>query len=470
MKLNKTLLLPFLVLTINCLAQSVTQNLEKSFNNLLNDEQAKYAITSLCVLDGQTGKIIFAKNENVGLATASTLKTITAATAFSILGKDFSYTTTLAYSGKIIAGVLQGDLIIIGSGDPTLGSWRYENTKETDILNQWVNAIKAAGITKIEGKIIGEDGLFDTQTIPLGWIWQDIGNFYGAGATALNWRENQFDLNLNSGKNTGDEVTILKTIPAQMPEIKIVNELKTGSQGSGDNAYAFLPPYSNLAYLRGTWGIGITKKGIAVATPDPALATAFSLTDTLKRIGFIVTQKPTTTRILNLEAKPIPRITQNLVTTQSPTLTEINYWFLKKSVNLYGEALLKTLAQKTTKTATTANGALTVTNYWASKGIDPNSMNIIDGSGLSPGNRVTTAAMANVLFLAQKEPWFAAYFNGFPIYNGMNLKSGSINDVSAYAGYYTNKAGNKYIVVININNYNGNGISKKLFKVLDLLK
>lgn len=129
-------------------AQNRIQNLEKAFNNLMADEQAKHAITSLCVLDANTGKTLFAKNEQIGLATASTLKTITAATAFSILGKDFQFQTTLAYSGNITPdGTLKGNLIIIGSGDPTLGSWRYQN-KENAVLTQWVTAIKSAGIKK----------------------------------------------------------------------------------------------------------------------------------------------------------------------------------------------------------------------------------------------------------------------------------------------------------------------------------
>ncbi|RZL32213.1 MAG: D-alanyl-D-alanine carboxypeptidase/D-alanyl-D-alanine-endopeptidase, partial [Pedobacter sp.] len=140
------------------------------------------------------------------------------------------------------------------------------------------------------------------------------------------------------------------------------------------------------------------------------------------------------------------------------------------SVNLYGEQLLKTIAWKTGKTPSTKSGAAAVINYWGKKGIDKNALNILDGSGLSPGTRVTTSAMANILFQAQKENWFAPFYDSLPENNGMKLKSGSINDVSAYAGYYTDSKGNKYIAVININNYNGSGISKKLFKVLDALK
>lgn len=443
--------------------------IEQAYQNLAADEQAKYALTSLCILDAQTGKIVYAKNENIGLATASTLKTITSATAFAVLGKDFKFQTTLAYSGKITSnGTLQGDLLIIGGGDPTLASWRYEQSKEKVILNTWVNAIKAAGIQKIEGNIIGDDSLFGTQSMPEGWIWQDMGNYYGAGGSSLTWRENQFDIHLKPGSAVGNEVGIKTFVPA-MPYLQVVNELKTGAAGSGDNAYAFLPPYSNLAYLRGTWGMGIGKAGISLALPDPAYDAAYRLQDTLSRLN-ISSAAATTTRRLNLEGKTLPNLSQKLNTISSPDLSEIVYWFNKKSVNLYGEQLLKTIAWKSGKTPSTRNGAAAVINYWSAKGIDKNAMNILDGSGLSPGTRVTTLAMANILFQAQKEDWFEAYQNSFPENNGMKLKSGSINDVSAYAGYYTDKNGNKYIAVININNYSGGGISKKLFKVLDALK
>jgi len=450
-------------------AQNRIQNLEKAFNNLLADEQAKHAITSLCVLDANTGKVLFAKNEQIGLATASTLKTITAATAFSILGKDFQFQTTLAYTGNITPdGTLKGNLIISGSGDPTLGSPRYQN-KENAVLTQWVAAIKAAGIKKIEGAIIGDDRIFGTQTTPEGWVWQDIGNYYGAGTSGLAWRENQFDIYLKPGTSPADEVKIIKTVP-ETPYIQIVNELKTGSSGSGDRSYAFLPPYSNVAYLRGSWGMGISKTGISVALPDPAFDCAYRLQDTLKRLGISTNQQATTTRLMELNKQVIPAITQKISTISSPTLSEITYWFLKKSINLYGETLLKTIALKSGKTATTSKGVETEINYWAAKGIDKSALNIIDGSGLSPGDRVTTSAMASILFQIQKENWFSDFYKGLPEYNGMKIKSGTINDVSAFAGYHTDGAGNKYVVVININNYSGSGINKKLFRVLDELE
>jgi D-alanyl-D-alanine carboxypeptidase/D-alanyl-D-alanine-endopeptidase (penicillin-binding protein 4) len=469
MKLFKLIIFASLI-SITGYAQTTAQKLEKAYQNLVKDEQAKYAITSLCVLDATTGKVIFANNENIGLATASTLKTITSATAFYTLGKDFRYETKLSYTGTITAdGTLHGDIIITGSGDPSLGSWRYEQTKENNILNQWVAAIKAAGIKKIEGSVISDDSTFGTSTIPTGWIWQDIGNYYGAGAGSICWRENQFDVHLKAGSATGNDVEVLKTVP-ETPYIQLINELKTGASGTGDNAYGFIAPYTNIGYIRGTWGMGIKKTGISLSLPDAAFDAAYRLQDTLKKLSIDCSKNASSTRLLALEQKTIANQQSPLLTVFSPSLSQLVYWFNKKSINLYGEQLLKTIAFKQRKEGNTRNGAKAVIDFWAGKGIDKNALNMIDGSGLSPGNRVTTMAMASILFQVQKEEWFADYLKSFPDYNGMSIKSGNINDVTAYAGYYTDKRGNKYVAVININNYSGSGISRKLFQVLDALK
>src|SRR6202012_4480943 len=181
--------------------QTLQSRLQTAFNRLQADSQCKYASVSLTVLDAKTGETVFTANPNMGLATASTLKTITSITALNILGKDFQYQTQFGYSGSIAAdGTLNGDVIIKGAGDPTLGSWRYESSHEEHILSLMVDALKRAGIKKINGRIIGDDSVFGTQSIPPGWIWMDVGNYYGAGTSGLCCRENQFDIKLKTGR------------------------------------------------------------------------------------------------------------------------------------------------------------------------------------------------------------------------------------------------------------------------------
>jgi D-alanyl-D-alanine carboxypeptidase/D-alanyl-D-alanine-endopeptidase (penicillin-binding protein 4) len=470
MRIKKIWLVSLFFIAGNTFAQTLERNLQAAFTRLQADSQCRYASVSLTVLDAKTGQQVFAVNPYMGLATASTLKTITTITAFNLLGKDFQYQTRFGYSGAISAdGTLNGDIIIKGAGDPTLGSWRYETTKENYILNLMVTALRKAGIKKINGRVIGDDSIFGSQSIPDGWIWQDVGNYYGAGTSGLCWRENAFDIKLRAGQ-IDSQVAIAREAPA-VPYLNFKNELINAPAGTGDNAYAYLPVGNNLVYVRGSYAIDESKKSISVALPDPAFDAAFRLTDTLRRIGIMVNNEPESTTTLTAKTQLVPQMATNLTTILSPTLSKIIYWLNQKSINLYAEQLLKTIAWKAGKVPSTANGVEVLQNFWKARGIDPNSLNIVDGSGLSPGDRVTTLTMATILQSAKKESWFPDFYQSLPTYNNMKMKSGSIKNVLTYTGYQTYK-GRELCFSIMVNNYNGSsrGIREKMFRVLDELK
>ncbi len=462
------------------LAQMLQQSIEKAYTRFEQDEQLRYGISSLTVFNAETGELVFSRNGNMGLASASTLKTVTAATALSILGKDFTWETTLGYLGRIKKGVLAGDLILRGGGDPTLGSSRYTETNKHVLLKKWVSAIRQAGIKQVHGRVLVDDHLFGTQTLPDGWIWQDMGNYFGAGSAAISWNENQCELTLKPAIQVGDPVKMVRSEPS-IPYLKIVNEVKTGEAGSGDHVYAYSGPYSNVIYLRGTYAIDL-KKIISISIPDPAFEVAFRLQDTLKQLAIQIDQPPSTSRRLSIDSISLSSSRRmqdaeinfkTLSIHQSPPLTQVIEAFNQKSINLYGEVLLKTLAWKEGKPSTTDEGVKIVKMFWANKlGIDINTMNIIDGSGLSPATRITTQSMGSILCSARKEMWFDAFYKSIPINNGMKMKSGSINDVLAYAGYQTTSNGVPLAFSFIINNYNGSTskIKKKMFVVLDILK
>ena len=429
-------------------------------DRLQQDSQCKYASVSLTVLDAKTGETVFAANPNMGLATASTLKTITSITAFNILGKDFQYQTQLGYTGDIDAsGILNGDIIIKGSGDPTLGSWRYEGHKENEVLNQMASALQKAGIKKINGRIIGDDSVFGSQSAPNGWIWMDLGNYYGAGTSGLCWRENQFDIKFKTGP-VGSPISVTRTVPL-MPYLTFKSELLNAPSGTGDDAYAYLPVNSKLVYLRGTYAEDEDKKSISAALPDPAYDAAFRLADTLQRIGIMVTGGAESTVTLTAKGQQTPQLTQNLATISSPTLSKIVYWLNQKSINLYAEQLLKTIAWKSGKQPTTDNGVEVEQDFWKARGIDPNSLNVVDGSGLSPGDRVTTLTMAAVLRSAKTADWFTDFYESLPVYNNMKMKSGSILNVLTYAGYQTHN-GRELCFSIMVNNFNGSSRESRI--------
>lgn len=470
MKLHTKCLLSLLLIYGQATAQPLEQKLQSAFGRLQADSQCRYASLSLTVLDVKTGEKVFAANPNMGLATASTLKTITTITAFNLLGKDFQYQTQFGYNGSIAAdGTLNGDIIIKGSGDPTLGSWRYENTHEGHVLTMMVDALRKAGIKKINGRIIGDDSIFGSQSIPEGWIWMDIGNYYGAGTSGLCWRENQFDIKFHTGR-IDSPISITHEVPA-MPYLTFKSELINAPAGTGDNAYAFLPVGGKVMYLRGTYAQDKEKKSISAALPDPAYDAAFRLADTLRRLGITVSNEPESTGTLTAKGLTPPAIAANLITLLSPRLSQIIYWLNHKSINLYAEQLLKTIAWKAGKAPSTGNGVEVEQAFWKARGIDPNSLNIVDGSGLSPGDRVTTLTLATILQSARKETWFNDFYDSLPVYNDMHMKSGSILNVLTYAGYQTYH-GRELCFSIMVNNYSGSSrtIKEKMFSVLDELK
>jgi serine-type D-Ala-D-Ala carboxypeptidase/endopeptidase (penicillin-binding protein 4) len=470
MRIKALLIVSFLCFVELAGAQTLQSKLQSAFDRLQRDSQCKYASISLTVLDAKTGETIFAANPNMGLATASTLKVITSTTAFNILGKDFQYQTQFGYTGTIDpSGTLNGDIIIKGAGDPTLGSWRYEGHKENEVLNQMITALQKAGIKKVNGRVIGDDSIFGSQSIPDGWIWMDVGNYYGAGTSGLTWRENQFDIKFKTG-HVDSPIGVLRTVP-DMPYLSFKSELLNAPSGTGDNAYAYLPVGGKLMYLRGTYAQDQEKKSISVALSDPAYDAAYRLADTLQRIGIMVSGGAESTGSLTAKQQPTPQISQNLTTILSPTLSKIIYWLNQKSINLYAEQLLKTIAWKSGKQATTNNGVEVEQDFWKGRGVDPHSLNVVDGSGLSPSDRVTTFTMATVLKSAKGTDWFPDFYESLPTYNNMKMKSGSILNVLTYAGYQTHN-GRELCFSIMVNNFNGSsrGVKEKMFRLLDELK
>ncbi len=442
-------------------AQTAAQRIQKAFQQFEKDDQLKHAISSLYVIDAKTGEVIFDKNSQVGLAPASTQKIVTGVTAFELLGKEYRYKTELGYVGEIEKGTLKGNVVIVTGGDPAFGSWRWPDTGEEKIIETFVRAIKKMGIKNIKGSIELYDDDWESLRMPDGWIVQDIGNYYGAGASSLNWRENQFDVFLKSGSKIGDSVKIVSYKP-QLYTAGYVSELLSAEKGTGDNAYIYLNP----KVIRGTIPVNENKFMIAGAMENPAKQFLLGLGDTLIQQG-VDLNKP-------LAGKYTSKLehTKFEYTHFSPSLDSIIYWFLKKSINLYGEALIKTFAYEKQGFGSTDSGVAIVRKFWKSKGLDEDELNIYDGSGLSPLNRVTTHAQVEILKYAKTKNWFPYFYAALPEFNNMKMKSGTISDVKGFCGYHKAKDGKEYIFSFLVNNYSGktSGVVAKMYKVLDELK
>ncbi len=450
-----------LVLFVNfSVAQTIPQKLERAVENLSKSAGGLSANISLYVSD-EAGNLIYQHNGNLGLTSASTQKIFTAAAALETLGTDYRYSTTASYTGKINNGVLSGDLILKSNGDPTLGSWRYDGYKPEDFRKKLIAALTEIGIKTIEGDIVIDDSYFDIQTVPGGWPWNDLGNYYGAGVWGVNWRENQFDLTVTKG--------IISKTNVPLPEVAWMNDVQ--ARGTSDQSLIFTAPYSSVAYINGSLPSKSTT--VSGAMPNPPITLAAEVKSWIEAQNIELrgtTSSYSLQRIATGKTPVSPRATIFL-TYESPALSQIVFWFLRKSVNLYGENLIKTMAAEKKKEPTFDAGISYLKSFWQSKGIAGNMINFADGSGLSPQNYVSAKAEVQALLYSKKQSWFPEFAEGFPTQaNGMKMKSGTMKNTKSFAGYHTAKNGKKYVFSIIINNYQGNNSSQALYEVLSFLK
>ena len=437
-------------------AQSPAHTLKTAVDRLMAEPGMRYAQLGVHVEEAGSGKVLFSHNGRVGLVPASSQKVVTAAAALDLLGKDFRFQTIFAHTGSPKSGIVDGPLIVIGSGDPTLGSDRFPASREQVVAADLSAALDRSGIRQFKGGIEGRIGAIERATIPPGWIWEDVGNYYGAGHAALNWHENRFTLWLQPGKNPGDPVSVERTDPS-MEGIRFYNELISGPAGSGDNAFLFIRPGSPDMAIRGSVPCCVGQFRISGAVMDPV---AF----TLRRLQLIGRASGP---VRESTAKGIDGLTV-IHTHRSPGLDSIVREFLRESVNLFGEALIHALSDNGTAMATYEDGLARMRRLWKERGIDPEALRMSDGSGLSPGNRVTTEALVKVLQDARQRPWFAVYEQALPVHDGIRMKSGSMTGVRAYAGYVRGSDGKVLVFSVIANNYSGSGavMARKLRELI----
>ena len=463
------LIIFYLAYSATVFPQEMQNRLEHAISSLQLDTQFEHAVISLYVQDSKTGKPVYDRNSQAGLTPASCQKIVTSASAFELLGKDYTYQTVFSYDGTISNNVLNGNLYFTGSGDPTFGSWRWKQTSEVFIMDKMVAEIERLHINGIKDFII-DNTKWGSQAIPDGWVWQDIGNYYGAGCSAFNWHENQYDIVLKPGDKTGETVHILSANPLAL--LKTINELTTAAKGTGDQAYVYYSPYSMVNFLRGTVPLGIDSLVIGASSIDGVAL--------FKNNAMIYLDKAGVNRSKGKIGLPgyftdgiHDKKNENVICRfTSPPLDSINFWFLKKSINLYGEAFVKTIGWEKKQSGSTDTGVNIIKDFWSMQGIEKSSLKIIDGSGLSPGNRITTNALVHILSYAKKRPWFNSFYNALPEINGIKMKDGYIGGVRSYAGYIKSADGIEYTFAFIVNNFDGSPVSvrEKMWRVLDLLK
>jgi D-alanyl-D-alanine carboxypeptidase/D-alanyl-D-alanine-endopeptidase (penicillin-binding protein 4) len=288
-----------------------------------------------------------------------------------------------------------------------------------------VQAVQKLGIQQIEGKIIGDISRWEKALAVPSWSWEDLGNYYGAGASALSFHENYYALFFQPGKAVGENATILRLDPA-ISTLVFQNEVKTGAVGSGDRACIYGSEFSPVHDVRGTIPLGSEEFAIKGSIPDPAAFCVSSLTQKLQAKGIVIQQKS------------VPERDQRVVfhTTYSPTIKEIVHWTNQQSINLYAEHLLKKMGEVVFSEGSTTAGIKAVTDFWRSQNIDLGGFNMADGSGLSRKNLITAKQLVSILLKMKKSELFPIFLKSLPEQNDrVRAKSGSMSLIKSYAGY-----------------------------------
>ena len=448
---------------------------QKTYDNLLNDlkdkSSLKHASIGLYAENLTTGKTVFDYNSHVSLVPASVFKILPTSIALELFGPDHKFKTELAHSGTIATdGTLNGDLYIIGYGDPCLGSTNYAN-HYGDLISDWVNEVKNLGIKKINGNIIADASYFDRINIPDTWIWEDLANYYGNPGSSLNYKDNLYYVHFQTGNTDGSPTKITKVEPDDL-NLNIDNQVLSSST-DWDESFIFYGDDENDRTIRGTLRWKKSDFSIKGSIPNPEIYLCNVFANALKKSGLSISGNcERTFDIVDAERKVFH-------TTYSPELLTITETTNLKSFNLYAEMLSFHIAKETGKPY---RGA--VISHLTSKGIATDGLNIEDACGLSHFNSITPKIMTQWLkYLRQKSDYSDEFFSTLPVagtsgtlsrycigtkaQNRLHAKSGSMTRVRAYAGYILNSDGDEIAFCFIANNYSCNNYGmRKIFENL----
>lgn len=405
---------------------------------------------SFCFADAVTGEIIFSHDAERNLSSASVMKLYPTSVALSLLGPCYRYSTTLCLAGEYNSrkGVLDGDVIITGGGDPALGS-EYFSEHYGDVVGTWVKALKNAGVRRIKGRVAAAESIYDFNPAPDGWAWGDLGYSYGAGVYDINFNDNKYRIFV-TGKGEG-EPAVIDSAEVYGRGIKLTGSLI--SSGRSNRSDIYTAPYSSSATLTGTVP---ADSSIALRTsiPDPPLALIGMLDEAMRSEGIDIAHKPVSDRVsLN------GRKTVIISVIDSPPLAEIIKVTNNESVNMYAEAIRKHLGYVILGKGTFSAGSAVIRHFLDSIGCNPHSSVMLDGSGLSSNNNISALMTVKLLVHMHNstvsEPFVSSlpmgavsgtmknYFLDDVFKERVVAKTGTITSAKSFAGYFTTNSGRR---------------------------
>jgi D-alanyl-D-alanine carboxypeptidase/D-alanyl-D-alanine-endopeptidase (penicillin-binding protein 4) len=454
----------------NALEVSIeTATLDEKLNTVLQNQRLKGTITGISIRSADTGEALFSQFGDIRLHPASNMKLLTTAAALDTLGKDYQFTTEVLTDGLLRGQVLQGNVYLKGKGDPTL-------LKED--FNQFAKDLKAMGIHKIKGNLIGDDSWYDDVRLSQDLNWSDESFYTGAQVSALTVSPNEdYDagtviVEVKPGTNVGQGSQV--TLSPATDYINIINNAVTVAKNEPKRITIEREHGTNNIVINGTIPLeGVSSRSwVAVWEPTGYAVDIFK--KSLLENGVTFAGNP------KMEVGITPNSATVLTSKKSMKLQDFLIPFMKLSNNGHGEVLTKEMGKVVYDEGSWDKGLQVIKEVVTDLGVDGNTILLRDGSGMSHKNYIPADDLSQMLFSAQDENWFPAFENSLPVAGepdrmvggtlrnrmtspstkgNVKAKTGSLTGVSSLAGYVTSENGERLIFSIMINNYLGGSVT-----------
>ena len=435
--------------------------LSRAIDAILTREVFTPAIVAVDIRDLATGRVIYERNAGLNVKPASTMKLFTTAAILEAESGGKSAATTVETAGRLDGlGRVLGDLYLVGRGDPNLSD-RFPWRSEKSPFDQLARDLKEAGVTRIEGRLIGYDGLFSNESIPDGWTADDLVWSYGAEVTALSAFDSTVRLKLLPGEREGDPA--VTTVEPATGFLRIVNGVKTLPRGAASEVTLTRELGSRDVVLTGGLAVGGEGWSGSVAAPEPTLFATTLLAEALTRQGIVVRDAVATSR------EPLPQGLRPLASVKGPGIAEQIKVVNKESQNLHAETLLRRLGLHASNEASVAAGVKAREEFLRQMGVRFADTAMYDGSGLSRSDLTSARAEVDLLVAMARHPQAAAFRDSLPIagvdgtlrrrmkdtpaQGRVFAKTGSLRHVNALAGYVDAASGRRFALSIIVNHH-----------------
>ncbi|MEO6446925.1 MAG: D-alanyl-D-alanine carboxypeptidase/D-alanyl-D-alanine-endopeptidase [Gemmatimonadaceae bacterium] len=446
--------------TVSPAPRSPVAELRRAVDSMVSDPKFRTAQLGILVVDPERGDTLYSHNAGKLFVPASNQKILTGATALHLLGPGYRFVTTVAASGPVQSGIVNGDLVVVGTGDPSVSDQMAGDGMAP--LRTMADSLSARGVRRVSGVLAAGGDAFPDAALGFGWAWDDLDFAYSAGVDELFFNEGFARVVVRGGGQAGTTPTVATAPARTVPAVRLLARTVApgGTVRRGPQAVRVRQDSADASAIivEGDIGAG-DSVALTIAHRDQRGAYLRALLEALGEKGIVVDGG--VSRELSAPTYP-------LFSVPSPPLAAILRAFEKPSQNQIGEILLKTLGRAKAGVGVADSGARVVRDQLLAWGAAPDGFVIRDGSGLSRHNVVTPETIVRVLAAIRRDTAFASFqdalpvagvdgtiasrMRGTPAQGNVHAKTGTLDMVRSLSGYVTTADGRVLIFSVLSNN------------------